>query len=47
MIMTNLYKEVMDSTLATVGNTVEPIIRNYVVKQLGVQFHIHNPKDIG
>jgi hypothetical protein len=47
MIMTNLYKDVMDPTLASVGNTVEPLIRDYVVKQLGIQFHIHNPKDIG
>jgi hypothetical protein len=46
MIMTNLYKDVMDSTLAFVGNTVEPIIRDYAVQQLGIRFKIHNPKEI-
>jgi hypothetical protein len=44
--MTNLYKDVMDPTLAYVGNTIEPKIRDYVCKALNQKYCVYNPKEI-
>jgi hypothetical protein len=46
MGMVNLYKDVMDPTLAQAGNVIEPKIRNYVTEQLGIKFKVHNPSEI-
>jgi hypothetical protein len=46
MGMVNLYKDVMDLTLAKAGNIIEPKIRDYVTKQLKINFQIHDPKTI-
>ncbi|MDR0826123.1 MAG: YqaJ viral recombinase family protein [Mycoplasmataceae bacterium] len=47
MGMVNLYKDVMDPTLAKVGNTIEPMVRDYVEKKLGINFKVYNPMAIG
>jgi predicted phage-related endonuclease len=43
MIMTNLYRDVMDPTLAKVGSTIEPLVRNHVINQLNCKFKIYDP----
>ncbi|GHU48309.1 hypothetical protein FACS1894218_4860 [Bacilli bacterium] len=47
MGMVNLYKDVMDATLAKVGNTIEPLVRDYTEKKLGINFKVYNPMAIG
>jgi hypothetical protein len=47
MMMVNLYKDVMDPTLARTGNIVEPKIRDYVSQKLKIEFKVHNPSAIG
>jgi hypothetical protein len=46
MIITNLYKDIFDPTLATVGNTIEPIIRDYVIKILKHSYKAYEPAKI-
>jgi hypothetical protein len=46
MMMTNLFTDTMDPTLAIVGNTIEPKIRDYVTKQLNIQYKVYNPREI-
>jgi hypothetical protein len=46
MMMVNLYREVMDPTLAKTGNVIEPKVRDYVSKALGIDFKIHDPKSV-
>lgn len=43
MIMTNLYQDVMDETLSYVGNTIEPMLRNYVEKKFDITYKQYNP----
>jgi hypothetical protein len=47
MGMVNLYKDVMDPTLAKAGNVIEPKVRDYVTAKIGIEFKIHDPKTIG
>lgn len=42
-IMTNLYKETIDPTLAKVGNAIEPKVREYVEGQLNCKYMVYNP----
>ncbi len=42
-IMVNIFKDVMDPTLAKVGNVVEPKVREYVEKQLGCKYLCYDP----
>lgn len=46
LIMTNLYKDIMDETLAYVGNTIEPKIRKYVEEQTNTKYISYNPVEI-
>ncbi|MDR0739575.1 MAG: YqaJ viral recombinase family protein [Mycoplasmataceae bacterium] len=46
MGMVNLYKDVIDPTLARTGNIIEPKIRDYVCKQLSINFQVYDPKAI-
>ena len=39
----NLYKEEMDVTLAHVGHTIEPKIRDFVSQQLNINFKSYDP----
>jgi hypothetical protein len=41
-----LFKDDMDPTLADVGNTIEPIIREFVTKQLKIEYCVHDPKTV-
>jgi hypothetical protein len=47
MGMVNLYKDDMDPTLASIGNKIEPNLRDYAAKELGVDYLMHNPMAIG
>lgn len=42
-MMTNLYYEEMDETLSTVGNIIEPKIKDYVESITKINFKQHNP----
>jgi predicted phage-related endonuclease len=44
MSMVNLFKDVIDPTLAKTGNVIEPKVRDYVSQKLNIQFKIHEPK---
>jgi hypothetical protein len=44
MGMVNLYKDVMDPTLAKAGNVIEPKVRDYVTKKIGIEFKVHEPR---
>jgi hypothetical protein len=46
MIMTNLFKDVFDPTLAKVGNAVEPIVRDYLTKILNQKYLVYDPSKI-
>jgi hypothetical protein len=46
LIMVNLFKDEMDETLAQVGNIIEPKIRDYVSKALGIEFIAHDPRTV-
>jgi hypothetical protein len=41
--MVNIYIEKMDSTLSTVGQIIEPKIRDYVSQLFRVNFCSYNP----
>jgi hypothetical protein len=43
MDMVHLFKDDMDPTLANSGNVIEPKIRDFVTKQLNIQFLFHDP----
>lgn len=43
MMMTNIYYEEMDETLSYVGNNIEPKLREYVEKNLNIDFKQYNP----
>lgn len=45
-IMVNIYKDVMDPTLAKVGNIIEPKIRDYVPKLTNINFKTYDPHAI-
>jgi len=45
-MMVNLYKETMDPTLAIVGQTIEPKIRQYVEQKTGIKYRSYDPKKI-
>lgn len=45
--MTNLFKDVIDPTLAYVGNTIEPKVRDYVCNKLQQRYKVYNPQAIG
>ena len=42
----NIYKDEMDSTLAIVGSTIEPKIRDYVTKITNIKFKVYNPIEV-
>lgn len=46
-VMTSLYKDTMDPTLAYVGNAIEPKVRSYVGNLLNQKYLIYNPREIG
>lgn len=46
MMMTNIYFEEMDETLSITGNIVEPILRDYVVKNMGIKYKDYNPYSV-
>lgn len=46
-IMVNIFKDVMDPTLAKVGNTIEPKIRDYVQQKINCKYLFYNPSEIG
>jgi hypothetical protein len=46
MVMVNLYKDVIDPTLAKTGNAIEPKVHDYVSKVLNIDFKVHNPKAV-
>ncbi|MCF0217874.1 MAG: YqaJ viral recombinase family protein [Malacoplasma sp.] len=43
MLMVNLYQEMMDETLAYVGNTIEPKLRKYIENKLQINYKEYNP----
>lgn len=45
-MMTNLYFEEMDETLSTVGNIIEPKIKNYVEQVTKINYKQYNPFQI-
>lgn len=45
-MMTNLYYEEMDETLSTVGNIIEPKVKNYVENLTKTNYKQHNPFQI-
>lgn len=47
LVMTNLYKDTIDPTLAYVGNVIEPKVRQYVSQKLGQTYKVYNPQAIG
>lgn len=42
----NIYKDEMDPTLARVGTTIEPKIRDYVTKVTNIKFKVYNPSEV-
>lgn len=42
----NIYKDEMDPTLAVVGSTIEPKIRDYVEKVTKIKFKVYNPSEV-
>jgi hypothetical protein len=47
MGMVNIYKDVIDPTLARTGNIIEPKVREYVSQCLNIDFKVYDPKAIG
>ena len=45
-IMTGLFKETMDQTLAKVGNVIEPKVREFVEERLNQKYVCYNPFEI-
>lgn len=46
-IMVGIYKEEMDKMFADAGNIIEPKIKSFVEKKLGVKYISYNPFKIG
>ena len=44
--MVNIYKEEIDPTIANAGITIEPIMRQYVEKNIDIKFKFWNPSEI-
>lgn len=44
--MVNIFKDTMDPILAKAGNVIEPKVRDYVVKTLGVDYKAYEPAKI-